>query len=85
MNTKVITSHVPITLAQRIDEFATAMDRSRNWIMLTALTEWVARQDGDIPAPTDPAAAAAQSLKALRENTVLGEISWQALRDTGRS
>lgn len=85
MDTKVITGHVPILLARRIDDFAASLQRSRNWIMITALSEWVARQDGDAAAPADPAAFAANSLKALRENTVLGEISWQALRDAGRS
>ncbi len=84
MDTKVVTSHVPIILARRIDEFAATMQRSRNWIVITALSEWVARQDGDAAAPADPAAFAAQSLKELRQNTLLGDISWQALRDAGR-
>ncbi len=41
METKVITSHVPLPLAQKIDKFAQQMDRSRGWIVKQALSRWV--------------------------------------------
>lgn len=96
MDTRVLTTHVPNLLAQRVDGFAARMGRSRSWIIIQALTEWVARQDAglsgagfsesqagfEVEAHT-PARAAA-SLKSLRENSTLSDVSWQELRDTGR-
>ncbi len=98
MESRVLTTHVPNELAQRVDGFAARMGRSRSWIIIQALTEWVARQDSGLSgigsgfAETQagfevdlrtPARAAA-SLKSLRENTTLSDVSWQELRDTGR-
>ncbi len=98
MESRVLTTHVPNLLAQRVDGFAARMGRSRSWIIIQALTEWVARQDAaltgtasgfseaqaefEVDAKT-PARAAA-SLKSLREHTTLSDVSWQELRDTGR-
>ncbi len=41
MNTKVITAHVPLPLAQKVDQMAAHLDRSRGWIIKQALTDWV--------------------------------------------
>jgi predicted transcriptional regulator len=97
MDTKVVTAHVPIPLANRIDRFAAQLQRSRGWIMIQALSEWVGRQDAaagfksgfsetqsGFGVDTSPAARAAANLKTLRENTTLNDISWQELRDAGR-
>lgn len=45
MATRVITAHVPLPLAEKVDHFAGMMDRSRGWIMKEALSAWVAREE----------------------------------------
>jgi predicted transcriptional regulator len=39
--TKVLTAHVPRELADKIDQMATRMERSRGWIVKQALADWV--------------------------------------------
>lgn len=43
--TKVITAHVPLPLAAKIDELAVRMERSRGWIVKQALAGWVEQQE----------------------------------------
>lgn len=45
METKVLTAHVPLELADRVDEYAKQMDRSRGWIVKQALADWVHWED----------------------------------------
>jgi predicted transcriptional regulator len=45
MNTKVLTAHVPIPLAEKIDQIAARMERSRGWIMKQALSDWVDQEE----------------------------------------
>jgi predicted transcriptional regulator len=39
--TKVLTAHVPLALAEKLDAVAARLDRSRGWVMKQALTAWV--------------------------------------------
>jgi len=41
MDTKVLTAHVPVELAEKIDKYAERMERSRGWIVKQALADWV--------------------------------------------
>ena len=41
METKVLTAHVPIALAEKVDHLASKLERSRGWIVKQALTAWV--------------------------------------------
>jgi len=41
MTTKVLTTHVPLPLADKVDQMAARLDRSRGWIVKQALTAWV--------------------------------------------
>jgi predicted transcriptional regulator len=41
MDTKVLTAHVPIALAEKVDRLASKLERSRGWIVKQALTAWV--------------------------------------------
>lgn len=41
MATKVLTAHVPLPLAAKVDAMATRLDRSRGWIVKQALAAWV--------------------------------------------
>lgn len=43
--TRVITAHVPIPLADQVDRLAEKLERSRAWIMKQALAAWVAQEE----------------------------------------
>jgi len=45
MNTKVLTAHVPKPLAEKVDQIAARMDRSRGWIVKQALSAWVDQEE----------------------------------------
>lgn len=45
MNTKVLTAHVPIPLADKVDQIAARMERSRGWIVKQALSAWVDQEE----------------------------------------
>lgn len=44
-DTRVLTAHVPIGLADKIDVLAQRMDRSRGWIMKQALSAWIDQEE----------------------------------------
>ncbi len=43
--TKVLTAHVPLPLAEKIDLMAERLKRSRGWIMKQALSAWLAQEE----------------------------------------
>ncbi len=43
--TKVLTAHVPLILAAKVDQMAARLDRSRGWIVKQALSAWVDREE----------------------------------------
>jgi predicted transcriptional regulator len=43
--TKVLTAHVPLTLAEKVDQIASRMERSRGWIVKQALTAWIDQEE----------------------------------------
>ena len=45
MNTKVLTAHVPLPLAEKIDLMAARLERSRGWIVKQALSAWVDQEE----------------------------------------
>lgn len=45
MSTKVLTAHVPLPLAEKIDALAARLDRSRGWILIQALEAWVDQEE----------------------------------------
>jgi len=45
MESKVITAHVPLSLAKKVDQMATRLERSRGWIVKQALTAWVEQEE----------------------------------------
>lgn len=45
MNTKVITAHVPMALAEKVDSLAERLERSRGWIVKQALSVWVEQEE----------------------------------------
>jgi predicted transcriptional regulator len=44
-DTKVLTAHVPLALAEKIDRLAERLERSRGWIVKEALTAWVEQEE----------------------------------------
>ena len=43
--TKVLTAHVPLPLAEKVDQMAARLERSRGWIMKQALSSWIAQEE----------------------------------------
>ena len=43
--TKVLTTHVPLPLAEKVDQMAARLDRSRGWIMKQALSDWIDQEE----------------------------------------
>jgi predicted transcriptional regulator len=45
MQTRVMTAHVDIALAKKIDQYAAQMERPRGWIIKQALRQWIATEE----------------------------------------
>ena len=45
MDTKVVTAHVPIALARKVDALAAKLERPRGWVVKQALAAWVAQEE----------------------------------------
>ena len=45
MDTRVLTAHVPRELAEKVDELAGRLERSRGWVVKQALTAWIASEE----------------------------------------
>jgi predicted transcriptional regulator len=43
--TKVLTAHVPIGLAKKVEALALRLDRSRGWVMKQALAAWIDQEE----------------------------------------
>ncbi len=43
--TKVLTAHVPLPLADKVDQIASKLERSRGWVMKQALSAWIAQEE----------------------------------------
>lgn len=44
-DTRVLTAHVPRPLAEKVDQAATRLERSRGWIVKQALAAWIDQED----------------------------------------
>jgi predicted transcriptional regulator len=43
--TKVLTAHIPLALAEKVDAMAARLERSRGWVMKQALAAWVDQEE----------------------------------------
>lgn len=43
--TKVLTAHIPLPLAEKVDQMAARLERSRGWIMKQALSAWLNQEE----------------------------------------
>lgn len=44
-NTKVLTAHIPLQMAEKVDQMAERLERSRGWIMKQALSAWLDQEE----------------------------------------
>jgi len=44
-STRVLTAHIPVELAERVDQYAERLERSRGWIVKQALNAWIAEEE----------------------------------------
>ena len=44
-DTKVLTAHVPLALAEKVDQLAIRIERSRGWIVKQALAAWIDQEE----------------------------------------
>ena len=44
-DTRVLTAHVPILLAEKVDQIAARIERSRGWIVKQALSAWIEQEE----------------------------------------
>ena len=44
-NTKVLTAHVPAPLAEKVDQLAKRLERSRGWVIKQALSAWIEQEE----------------------------------------
>lgn len=45
IETRVVTAHVPILLAEKVDQLALRLERSKGWIVKQALLAWVDQEE----------------------------------------
>jgi predicted transcriptional regulator len=43
--TRVLTAHIPLQLADKVDQLASRLERSRGWVVKQALTAWIEQED----------------------------------------
>ena len=43
--TKVLTTHVPLPLAEKVEQVAARLERSRGWIVKQALSAWIDQEE----------------------------------------
>ncbi|WP_252179979.1 ribbon-helix-helix domain-containing protein [Endozoicomonas sp. 4G] len=44
-DTKVLTAHVPLSLAEKVEQLAQRLERSRGWIIKQALSAWIDQEE----------------------------------------
>ena len=45
METKVVTAHIPVPLAEKVDHLARRLERSKAWVVKQALSAWVDQEE----------------------------------------
>ena len=45
METRVLTAHVPVDMAEKVDQLASRLERSRGWIVKQALSAWIEQEE----------------------------------------
>ncbi len=45
MDTRVVTAHLPLDLAEKVDRKSEELDRPRGWIVRQAVAAWIEREE----------------------------------------
>ena len=45
VKTKVLTAHIPLQMAEKVDQMASRLERSRGWVMKQALSAWIDQEE----------------------------------------
>lgn len=45
VETRVLTAHVPIALAEKVDQLAERLERPKSWVMKQALAAWINQEE----------------------------------------
>lgn len=45
MNTRTVTAHIPVELAEQVDAAAARLERPRGWIVKQALQNWISLEE----------------------------------------
>lgn len=77
--TKVLTAHVPLGLAEKVEAMAVRLDRSRGWVMKQALAAWV-DQEEERHRLTLEALADVEAGRTIDHQAIL---AWAGSLDTG--
>ena len=80
VNTRVLTAHIPLPLAEKVDKVASRLERSRGWIMKQALSAWV-EQEEERNRLTQEALADVDAGKVVEHQAVL---AWAESLSTGK-
>lgn len=43
--TRVLTAHVPVALAEKVDQLAERLERPKSWVMKQALSAWISQEE----------------------------------------
>lgn len=43
--TKVLTAHIPLSLAEKVDQLAARLERSKGWVVKQALAAWIDQEE----------------------------------------
>ncbi len=75
VETKVLTAHVPLPMADKVEQLAMRLERSRGWIMKQALSAWIAQEE-------ERSRLTREALADVDANNVIGHRSVQAWSDS---
>lgn len=53
MDTRLLTTHIPTPLADKVDEIAARLEQSSDWVVEQAVKAWVNQQEGRYQATRD--------------------------------
>ena len=73
--TKVLTAHVPLELAEKVDLLAARLERSRGWIIKQALAGWIDQEE-------ERSRLTREALADVDEGQVIDHQSVQAWADS---
>ena len=73
--TKVLTAHVPLPLAEKVDQLAARLERSRGWIVKQALSAWVDQEE-------ERSRMTGEALAEVRTGRVIDHQAVQAWADS---